>query len=93
MQILNRRNSTPEYIQWVQEHFNKLLEKRINLLKENYARLDKNAKSLADDFINSEKIIKQFLREDRRVRPKIIAHTHSWRLSFGPGTYLQVPII
>ena len=44
-------------------HFNKLLEKRINLLKENYARLDKNAKSLADSFINSEKIIKNFFEK------------------------------
>jgi len=52
-----------EYIEWVQTHFNKLLEKRINLLKENYARLDKNAKSLADSFVNSEKIIKNFFEK------------------------------
>jgi maltose alpha-D-glucosyltransferase/alpha-amylase len=51
------------YIKWLQEHLTKLLHKRINLLKENYARLDKNAKDLADDFINSEKVIGHFFEK------------------------------
>jgi len=52
-----------EYITWLQGHLNRLLNKRISLLKENYARLDKNAKALADDFINSEKIIERFFEK------------------------------
>jgi maltokinase len=52
-----------EYIKWLQNHLNKLLVKRISLLKENYSRLDKNAKKLADDFINSEKAIERFFEK------------------------------
>ena len=48
------------YVKWLQEHLSKLVHKRINLLKENYARLDKNSKALADEFIKSEKIIRLF---------------------------------
>ena len=52
-----------DYIKWLQESLAKLLNKRITLLKENYTRLDKNAKQLADDFINSEAIIQRFFEK------------------------------
>jgi len=48
------------YINYLQKHLNNLLDKRIKLLKENYSRLDNNAKSLADDFISSENSIRYF---------------------------------
>ncbi len=53
----------PEYIKFLQGHLTKLLNKRITLLKENYSKLDKNAKALADDFINSESVIKNFFEK------------------------------
>jgi len=51
------------YIKFLQNHLNNLLNKRITLLKENYSRLDDNAKQLADDFINSEAIIRHFFEK------------------------------
>ena len=50
----------PEYVQWLNKNLNILLKKRLNLLKDNYSRLDKNARKLADEFINSEAIIEGF---------------------------------
>jgi maltose alpha-D-glucosyltransferase/alpha-amylase len=52
-----------DYIKFLQKHLNNLLHKRITLLKENYSRLDNNAKQLADDFINSEHIIRHFFEK------------------------------
>src|SRR6202000_2153778 len=50
----------PEYVQLINKNLNALLKKRLNLLKDNYARLDKNARKLADDFINNEAVIENF---------------------------------
>ncbi len=50
----------PEYVQLLNKNLNTLLKKRLNLLKDNYARLDKNARKLADDFINNEAVIENF---------------------------------
>jgi trehalose synthase-fused probable maltokinase len=52
-----------KYVEFIQKHLNNLLNKRITLLKENYSRLDKNAKELADDFINSESVIRYFFEK------------------------------
>jgi trehalose synthase-fused probable maltokinase len=58
----------PEYSAWLHGNMVALLKKRISLLKDNYVRLDKNAKELADQFINSEEVIEKFfakvLRDD-----------------------------
>jgi trehalose synthase-fused probable maltokinase len=51
------------YVEFLQGHLNNLLNKRIKLLKENYSRLDANARKLADDFINSETIIRNFFEK------------------------------
>ena len=50
----------PEYAQQLDDSLNALLKKRMTLLKDNYVRLDKNARKLADDFINSEEAIEEF---------------------------------
>jgi trehalose synthase-fused probable maltokinase len=58
----------PEYAKQLSENMNALLKKRMALLKDNYPRLDKNARKLADDFISSEEKIEKFfakvLRDD-----------------------------
>jgi len=53
-------NFNPEYAELLHRNLMALLKKRMNLLKDNYVRLDKNAKQLADDFINSEDAIGKF---------------------------------
>ncbi|MBS1525509.1 MAG: trehalose synthase, partial [Bacteroidetes bacterium] len=85
----------PDYVKWLQEHLNKLLTKRINLLKENYARLDKNAKRLADDFIESEKIIKHFFEkiggnDMRSLRIRIHGDYHLGQVLFTGTDYLVI---
>lgn len=54
---------TPEYVQWLNNSLTVLLQKRMNLLKDNYARLDRNARKLADDFIQSEEKIGKFFKK------------------------------
>jgi trehalose synthase-fused probable maltokinase len=53
----------PEYAALLHNNMVALLKKRMNLLKDNYSRLDKNARLLADDFINSEEIIEAFFKK------------------------------
>src|SRR3569833_124612 len=86
---------TPEYIEWVTSHFNKLLEKRIKLLKENLTRLDKNAKALADTFINSESIIKNFFEKTSQFdlkssRIRIHGDYHLGQVLFTGTDYLII---
>ena len=50
----------PEYAGSLHNSLNALLKKRMALLKDNYARLDNNARKLADDFISSEQDIEKF---------------------------------
>jgi maltose alpha-D-glucosyltransferase/alpha-amylase len=83
------------YIKWLQEHLNKLVHKRINLLKENYARLDKNAKKLADDFIKSEKIIRHFFdkiasSELKSLRIRIHGDYHLGQVLYTGADYLVI---
>jgi len=66
-----------EYVGFVQKHLVNLLDKRLKLLKENYSRLDENAKTLADQFINSEAIIRHFFSKISRGLPP------------GPGTFYR----
>jgi len=86
---------TPEYVKWVQEHSNNLLVKRINLLKENYARLDKNAKGLADNFINNEAVIKNFFdkiaaRQLKSQRIRIHGDYHLGQVLYTGTDYLII---
>ncbi|MBS1500869.1 MAG: putative maltokinase [Bacteroidetes bacterium] len=83
------------YVKWLQEHLNNLLAKRINLLKENYARLDKNAKSLADEFINSEAIIRHFFakiadNDMQSLRIRIHGDYHLGQVLFTGTDYLVI---
>jgi trehalose synthase-fused probable maltokinase len=85
----------PEYIEYLQRHLNKLLNKRINLLKENYNKLDDNAKPLADDFINSEKTIKNFFEkigsnELKSLRGRIHGDYHLGQVLFTGSDYLVI---
>jgi len=52
-----------EYVQWLNGNMLTLLNKRMNLLKDNYARLDKNARKLADSFIDNEEKIERFFKK------------------------------
>jgi trehalose synthase-fused probable maltokinase len=83
------------YIKYLQDHLNNLLDKRINLLKENYSRLDKNAKSLADDFINSEATIRHFFEkiatsELKSNRIRIHGDYHLGQVLFTGTDYLII---
>jgi trehalose synthase-fused probable maltokinase len=85
----------PEYIKWLQESLGKLLNKRITLLKENYTRLDKNAKGLADDFIKSEKVIKHFFEKIasndlKSLRIRIHGDYHLGQVLFTGADYLII---
>lgn len=85
----------PEYVTWLQEHLGKLLEKRITLLKENYPRLDKNAKALADDFINCEGIIKNFFdkiasNDLKSLRIRIHGDYHLGQVLYTGSDYLII---
>ncbi len=85
----------PEYVQWLQGSLSKLLNKRITLLKENYSRLDKNVKDLADDFIKSEEIIKLFFEkiasnELRSSRIRIHGDYHLGQVLFTGTDYLII---
>jgi trehalose synthase-fused probable maltokinase len=53
----------PEYVNRLHNNLIGLLRKRMNLLKDNYARLDNNARKLADDFINCEPKIEDFFKK------------------------------
>jgi len=83
------------YVKFLQNHLNNLLNKRINLLKENYARLDKNAKQLADDFINSENIIRHFFEKIgsndlKSSRIRIHGDYHLGQVLFTGNDYLVI---
>ena len=83
------------YIQFIQNHLNKLLDKRINLLIENYAKLDKNARVLADDFINSEGIIRHFFEKFgsnklKSSRIRIHGDYHLGQVLFTGSDYLII---
>ena len=53
----------PEYVAHLNKSLNALLKKRLDLLKDNYAGLNSNAKQLADEFINSEAAIQSFFNK------------------------------
>jgi trehalose synthase-fused probable maltokinase len=83
------------YVKWLQESLGKLLNKRITLLKENYSRLDDNAKQLADDFINSEKIIQHFFEKIasndlKSLRIRIHGDYHLGQVLFTGTDYLII---
>jgi trehalose synthase-fused probable maltokinase len=83
------------YVKFLQNHLNDLLNKRITLLKENYARLDDNAKGLADDFINSENIIRNFFEKIgsndlKSSRIRIHGDYHLGQVLFTGSDYLVI---
>jgi len=84
-----------DYVNWVEEHLSSLLDKRLNLLKENYARLDKNAKALADDFIENEANIRRFFgkivsKEFQSSRIRIHGDYHLGQVLFTGTDYLII---
>ena len=85
----------PSYIEFVQNHLTSLLDKRLKLLKENYSRLDNNAKGLADEFINSEKVIRHFFsrirsNEMKALRTRIHGDYHLGQVLFTGTDYLII---
>lgn len=60
----------PEYVRLLNNNLHALLKKRMTLLKDNYVRLDKNARKLADDFINNEEVIEKFFDKALQVELK-----------------------
>ncbi len=83
------------YIRHLQSHFSKLLEKRITLLKENYAKLNKNAQHLADDFLNSEAAIDNFFEKVaaadlKSLRIRIHGDYHLGQVLFTGADYLII---
>jgi len=84
-----------KYVEFIQKHLNDLLNKRIVLLKENYARLDKNARDLADDFIKSENIIRNFFEKMgksdlKSSRCRIHGDYHLGQVLFTGSDYLVI---
>lgn len=53
----------PHYVQHLNKSLNTLLKKRLDLLNDNYSRLNDNARKLADEFIGSEENIKTFFNK------------------------------
>jgi len=83
------------YVKFLQNHLGNLLDKRIKLLKENYSRLDSNAKELADDFINSEAVIRNFFEkiasnELKSSRIRIHGDYHLGQVLFTGTDYLII---
>jgi trehalose synthase-fused probable maltokinase len=83
------------YVEFLQGHLNNLLNKRINLLKENYARLDENVKLLADDFIGSESTIRHFFEKIgssklKSSRIRIHGDYHLGQVLFTGSDYLVI---
>jgi maltose alpha-D-glucosyltransferase / alpha-amylase len=54
---------TPEYRQFLKKRFEDLLEKRYNLLVENYLKLDEPSQKLAWIFMESAEMIEDFVQE------------------------------
>jgi len=84
-----------EYVGFVQKHLVNLLDKRLKLLKENYSRLDENAKTLADQFINSEAIIRHFFSkisssELKALRIRIHGDYHLGQVLFTGNDYIII---
>ena len=85
----------PGYVEFVQKHLTNLLDKRLKLLKENYSRLDANAKGLADEFINSEKVIRNFFSKIssdgmKGLRIRIHGDYHLGQVLFTGTDYLII---
>jgi maltose alpha-D-glucosyltransferase/alpha-amylase len=84
-----------EYVDFLQKHFGGLLDKRIKLLKENYSRLDDNAKKLADEFIDSENVIRNFFKKIngsdlKSLRVRIHGDYHLGQVLFTGTDYLII---
>jgi len=83
------------YIGFLQKHLGNLLDKRIKLLKENYSRLDDNARKLADDFINSEAVIRHFFEKIassdlKSLRIRIHGDYHLGQVLYTGNDYLII---
>jgi trehalose synthase-fused probable maltokinase len=85
----------PEYSELLHNNLNALLKKRMALLKDNYSRLDKNARNLADDFIKCEGEIEKFfakvLRDDlNSSRIRIHGDYHLGQVLFTGADFLII---
>lgn len=84
-----------KYSKWFNDHLQKLLTKRIDLLKENFSELDPTAQDLANTFIESEKIISEFFNEIQHrnldsMRTRIHGDYHLGQVLFTGSDYIII---
>ena len=61
---------TNRYQQWLFDHFESLVDRRLKLTKENYSALDETGKQLAGYFIDKSKLILDFFSEIKKRKPE-----------------------
>ncbi len=84
-----------KYSTWYSSHLQKLLIKRIDLLKENFSTIDESAQQLATVFIDSQLLIKEYFdkiknRKLDSMRTRIHGDYHLGQVLFTGSDYIII---